>query len=335
MSQIILTVTSPPKVTLTANVTYIKSTISVPSDVAVTVKETPVYLSVPTQKIVLKYEAGFVNSGGGGVWGSITGDIVDQTDLDTILSGKANTGDIPTSLSELSDDTTHRLVTDTEKGTWNGKADIGDIPTSLSELSEDTTHRTVTDTEKTDWNAKADIGDIPTSLSQLSEDTTHRVVTDTEKGTWNGKQDALGFTPVPNTRTVNGQALSGDITIPVGESNTASNSSSGTGIGLIFKGKVSLDLVFKKLKEGTNVTLTNGTDDITINTSGEANTSSNVGSGAGLLAKAKAGVDLPFKSIKAGTNITVTNNTDDVTIASTGGGGTSKGFAIAMAIALG
>jgi hypothetical protein len=31
--------------------------------------------------------------------------------------------DIPTALSELTDDSTHRLVTDTEKATWNAKAD--------------------------------------------------------------------------------------------------------------------------------------------------------------------------------------------------------------------
>jgi hypothetical protein len=32
-------------------------------------------------------------------------------------------GDIPTTLAELSDDSTHRLVTDIEKGVWNGKQD--------------------------------------------------------------------------------------------------------------------------------------------------------------------------------------------------------------------
>ena len=36
------------------------------------------------------------------------------------------------------------------------------IPSELADLSEDSTHRTVTDTEKTDWNAKADISDLPT-----------------------------------------------------------------------------------------------------------------------------------------------------------------------------
>lgn len=34
--------------------------------------------------------------GGGGTWGSITGTLSDQTDLQTALNGKANTGDIPT-----------------------------------------------------------------------------------------------------------------------------------------------------------------------------------------------------------------------------------------------
>lgn len=62
----------------------------------------------------------------------------------------------------------------------NGKADTSAIPTALSQLSEDTTHRVVTDTEKATWNAKSDFdGDynsltnqptIPTKTSQLTND---------------------------------------------------------------------------------------------------------------------------------------------------------------------
>lgn len=56
-------------------------------------------------------------------------DYYNKTQVDTALSGKANTSDIPTTLAGLSDDSTHRLVTDTEKSTWNGKANTA---TSLS-----------------------------------------------------------------------------------------------------------------------------------------------------------------------------------------------------------
>ena len=126
---------------------------------------------------------------------------------------------IPTRLSQLSSDSTHRLVTDAEKSTWNrksnfsgayddltGKPDLfsGDyndltskptIPTRLSQLSEDTTHRVVTDAEKEEWSGKSDFDgnynsltnkpSIPTKLSQLTEDSSHRTVTNTEKSGWN------------------------------------------------------------------------------------------------------------------------------------------------------
>ena len=41
---------------------------------------------------------------------------------------------VPTALSELTDDATHRLVTDTEKTTWNGKANLVDGKVPASEL---------------------------------------------------------------------------------------------------------------------------------------------------------------------------------------------------------
>lgn len=59
-----------------------------------------------------------------------------------------------------------------------------------------------------------------TNPANITEDATHRFATDTEKSTWNGKQDALGFTAVPDTRTVNGQALSADVEIVAGATYT-------------------------------------------------------------------------------------------------------------------
>lgn len=51
-------------------------------------------------------------------------DAYTKTEVDTGLSGKANTSDIPTTLAGLSEDSTHRVVTDTEKSTWNGKSNF-------------------------------------------------------------------------------------------------------------------------------------------------------------------------------------------------------------------
>jgi hypothetical protein len=85
-----------------------------------------------------------------------------------------------------------------------------------------------------------------------------------------------------------------------GETNTASNVGSGTGI---YASKVGVDLRFKSLVAGTNVTLSATSTEITINASGgsgsgEANTASNIGTGTGIFS-VKSGVDLQFKSLKA------------------------------------
>lgn len=65
---------------------------------------------------------------------------------------------VPTKLSQLTEDTTHRLVTDTEKQKWNNKSDFDGsynsltdkptIPTKLSQLTEDDSHMTVTKAQR-------------------------------------------------------------------------------------------------------------------------------------------------------------------------------------------
>ncbi|MFZ5447070.1 MAG: hypothetical protein ACOZFS_00330 [Thermodesulfobacteriota bacterium] len=65
--------------------------------------------------------------------------------------------------------------------------------------------------------AQVGLGNVPnldtSNPANITQDSTHRFVTDAEKSTWNGKQDPLGFTAVPDTRTVAGHPLSADVTI--------------------------------------------------------------------------------------------------------------------------
>lgn len=93
-----------------------------------------------------------------------------QSDWNEINNSKdsfiKNKPDIPTALKDLNDDSTHRLVTDSNISRWNAKSDFSgsyndltnkpDIPDELKDLQDDTTHRLVTDTEKTTWNNKSD-----------------------------------------------------------------------------------------------------------------------------------------------------------------------------------
>jgi hypothetical protein len=124
------------------------------------------------------------------------GALPDDTEL---FSGSYNDlTDVPTipdSLSDLSDDSTHRLVTDAEKTAWNGKSDFSGSYNDLTDKP------TIPDAQiQSDWNqsntsAKDYIKNkptIPDSLSDLSDDSTHRVVTDAEKSTWSAKSDFSG-----------------------------------------------------------------------------------------------------------------------------------------------
>lgn len=97
-----------------------------------------------------------------------------------------------------------------------------------------------------------------------------------------------------------------------GESNTASNLGAGEGV---FSAKSGVDLRFKSLVEGSNITLTSDADTITITgaSGGETNTASNLGSGSGFFAS-KSGVDLQFKSLLNGAGLSRTSDSTSVTL---------------------
>lgn len=110
----------------------------------------------------------------------------------------ATQSDIPTALSQLSEDANHRLVTDTEKSTWNAKSDFSGSYNDLTNKP---------NLFSGNYNDLTDKPTIPTSLSELTEDSAHRLVTDTEKTTWNTKSDFSGsyndLTDKPTISTIN------------------------------------------------------------------------------------------------------------------------------------
>jgi hypothetical protein len=101
-----------------------------------------------------------------------------------------------------------------------------------------------------------------------------------------------------------------------GEANTASSLGAGESI---FSSKSVLDLQFKSLVGGTNVSLVSDANTVTINATGEANTASNLGAGE-IVFKQKASLDLEFKTLVAGTNISLVSDANTITISATGTG---------------
>ncbi|MEI8244638.1 MAG: hypothetical protein WCI51_02340, partial [Lentisphaerota bacterium] len=67
-------------------------------------------------------------------------------------------------------------------------------------------YRFVTDTEKSTWNGKQD------ALSAASGSVSG-YLTSSDWTTFNSKQAALGFTPIPDTRTINSKQLNANVTL--------------------------------------------------------------------------------------------------------------------------
>jgi hypothetical protein len=106
-----------------------------------------------------------------------------------------------------------------------------------------------------------------------------------------------------------------------GEVNTISNVGTGAKIA---QTKVSSNIPLRTLKQGTNVTIIEGTDEITIHatSTGEVNTISNVGTGIGI-AQTKNGANTPLKTLVAGANVTLSSSTNEITINASSSGETN------------
>ena len=144
------------------------------------------------------------SSGGGGGENNVIESISVNGVAQTVSSKNVDIT-VPTNLSDLADDSTHRVVTDTEKSTWSGKQDaindLSDIRSGASLGATALQSFTETDPTVPSWakqstkpsytasevGALPDSTTIPSALSQLSDDSTHRTGTDSEKSTWNSK----------------------------------------------------------------------------------------------------------------------------------------------------
>ncbi len=111
----------------------------------------------------------------------------DKTKLDNIANGANNyvhPDNHPATM--ITQDSTHRFVSDSEKSTWNAKASTATASSSLNGLM------SATDKKKLDTIEEgANKYTHPAShdASMIIEDGTHRFTTDTEKATWNAKAD--------------------------------------------------------------------------------------------------------------------------------------------------
>ena len=121
-----------------------------------------------------------------------------------------------------------------------------------------------------------------------------------------GNNIALSGDPTNDTVTITATGSAS------GEANEGENLGSGEEV---YKGKDDTKLQFRTLVEGDNVTLTEGTETITIAASGGDTTATNLGSsGNEGVYYQKVDDELQFKRLKAGTGISLSSDNNEITI---------------------
>ena len=161
-------------------------------------------------------------------WGQITGTLSNQTDLQSALDDKA--------------DISHTHIA----------SDVTDFDTEVSnntDVSANTIHRGLTDNPHSVTKAQIGLSNVTNDLQVRDADKATQA--EAEAGT----DDTKWMTPLKTKQAIDEFAGSS------GEANTASNLGAGEGV---FGNKTGVDLRFKSLIEGSNVTLSSTADEITI-----------------------------------------------------------------------
>jgi hypothetical protein len=117
--------------------------------------------------------------------------------------------DIPDSLAELADDAAHRTVSDTEKGTWNAKSDFSGSYNDLTDKPSIPSVTGLASTDYVDQKVASIVDSSPEALNTLSE-LAASLGNDPNFATT--VSENIGK-KVDKTTTVNGHALSGNVTV--------------------------------------------------------------------------------------------------------------------------
>ena len=131
-----------------------------------------------------------------------------------LLNSKANTSDIPTSLSDLNDDATHRTVTDTEKQVWNNKQEsISDLNTirqnSSNAYQKPSTGIPLNDLSQDVKDAIENAGSLKEESDPIFTASPAHGITSSDISNWNSKQNALTFDSTPTAGSSNPVTSSG------------------------------------------------------------------------------------------------------------------------------
>ena len=136
-----------------------------------------------------------------------------------LLSSKANTSDIPTSLSDLNDDATHRTVADTEKQVWNNKqepiSDLNSIRQNASNAyQKPSTGIPLNDLSQDVKDAIENAGSLKEESDPIFTASPAHGITSTDITNWNGKYTKSN-SGIPKTDLAN------DVQTSLGKADTA------------------------------------------------------------------------------------------------------------------
>ena len=136
-----------------------------------------------------------------------------------LINSKANTSDIPTSLSDLNDDATHRTVTDTEKQLWNNKqepiSDLNSIRQNASNAyQKPSTGIPLNDLSQDVKDAIENAGTLTEESDPIFTASPAHGITSTDITNWNGKYTKSN-SGIPKTDLAN------DVQTSLGKADTA------------------------------------------------------------------------------------------------------------------